>query len=203
MTVRVETIPIWWQRGKTETRFEPLRGILVGAAAGGIYLIALAALENVTLAVLLGMATLLTATKASYEVGLRRFLGEAGDVTVLVGLLIKLQCLLMLPVELVPSALIGNQAFSRYAISSLQTISRNSLIIMTILGVAPLVLIGNVAFLLLTPFLWLARNMFVGWLVRTKGGFNDHSLAALQQVIEVLFYLFVILSLHLTQKFAW
>lgn len=201
--VRVERIPIWWQRGKTETCLEPMRGILAGAVAGGIFLITLAVLENVTLAVLLGMATLLTATKANYEVGLRRFLGEAGDVTVLVGLLIKLQCLLMLPIELIPSALISNQAFSRYATSSLQTLSRNGLIIMSVLGVAPLVLIGNVAFLLLTPFLWLTRNVFVGWLVRTKGGLNDQSLAALQQVIEVLFYLFVILSLHITQTLAW
>ena len=200
--VRVEAIPIWWQRGKTETRFEPLRGILVGAASGGVFLIALVVFESKTLALLLAVATSLVLTQSAYEIGLRKFLGEAGDLTILLGLLIKLQCLLLLPIELIPSVLIAGQAFSRYAIASLYPLSRNSLITMTALGVLPLALVGNVAFLLLTPLLWLARNLSISQLIRRHGSLNKHSLAVTQQIVELLCYLFVILSLHIAQKFG-
>jgi hypothetical protein len=201
--VRVETIPVWWQRGKTETRFEPLRGILVGAASGGVFLMALVVFESKTLALLIAIATSLMLTQSVYEIGLRKFLGEAGDLTMLLALLIKLQCLLLLPIELIPSVLIAGQAFSRYTIASLYPLGRNSLITMTALGVLPLALVGNVAFLLLTPLLWLSRNLSIGWLVRRRGGLNKHSLAVTQQIVELLCYLFVILSLHIAQKFGW
>jgi cobalamin synthase len=201
--VRVEGIPILWQRGKTETRFEPLRGILVGATAGGVFLMSFVVFQNKTLALLLGLGASLVATQSAYEIGLRRFLGEAGDVTVLLALLIKLQCLLILPVALIPSVLISAQAFSRYSVSSLHPASSRNYILMTALGMVPLLFVGNLAFLLLVPFLWLARNMYIGWLIRTRGGFNRHSLAATQQIIEIMCYLFVILSLHITSKFNW
>lgn len=202
-----------------QTEYLPLRSILTGAIAGAAFLTSFALFENKGLAVLFGLLASIIATKAVNENGLNRYFemfvgGASGTIALVISLLVKYQSLYLVPVRLVPSVFIASLAFSRYAADSFtfthSRISRRGgevvrthpqvpmdtrgFIIMTFLGMVPLLALGSLLLLLLIPLLWLFRNIFGMWFIRKLGGFTNESLGATNQMVETLFYLLVVIA---------
>jgi adenosylcobinamide-GDP ribazoletransferase len=192
----------------------PLKGILVGALAGAVFMAADNLLKDKALAVLLSLTAGIISTKAAGERGwahfFESFAGSAtGLLSSMVSLLIRYHSLLLLPARLIPSVLIAGHAFSRYASGSFlfthsrltwdghgyqrtpqqQPLDVRNFIVLTFLGMAPLLIIGNLTLLLLIPLLWLSRNIFSMWFIRKLGGYTQDCLGATQVFTETLFYL--------------
>jgi adenosylcobinamide-GDP ribazoletransferase len=202
-----------------QTEYLPLLSILTGAIAGGTFLSSYALFENKNLAILFGILASIIATKAANENSLSRYFemfvgGTSGTIALVISLLIKYQGLLLIPVRLVPSVFIAGLAFSKYASSSFvfthsrisqhgrevvktrpqQPMNTRGFIIMTFLGMVPLLAIGSLLLLLLIPLLWFFRNIFGMWFIRKLGGFTDDCLGATGQMIEVFFYMLVVIA---------
>lgn len=214
----------WRKRGRLrqalqQPHYLPVRGILAGALTGATFLTANKLFKDDSLALLLSMVAGLASTKAMYERELTLFFESfagrgVGILAVLVSLAMRYQALLLIPVRLVPSVFIAGQAFSRYSSGSFlfthsQIVQRGNsfvqcppsalldtkkFIIMTALGMTPLLLIGSLSLLLFIPLLWLARNTFSLWFLRRLGGHTNDCLGATQQIVEVLFYLLVVIA---------
>jgi adenosylcobinamide-GDP ribazoletransferase len=142
-------------------------------------------------------------------------IGTFGSLALISVLFVKFQALLLVPSHLIPSVLIAAHAFSRFAAGSFMfthaliekneagsisptfeaSASSRDFIIMSFLGMTPLLLVGNLLFLLLIPILWLVRNLFGAWFIRKLGGYTGNCLGATQQTIEVLCYLLVVIGL--------
>lgn len=141
-------------------------------------------------------------------------LGTFGTLAVVISFLIKFQALVLLPGYMLPSILIAAHAFSRYAAASFifthtyvrqndqsyfkpmikQQMTTQDFIVMTAIGMLPLALVNSLLFLLLIPLLWLTRNLFGAWFIRKIGGYTGDCLGATQQIIEITFYLAVIVA---------
>lgn len=170
-------------------RYLPLVGIFVGAICGAVFLGAHELFENKALAVLLSMAAGVLVTHASA--------GTLNTLTILVALLIQFHSLLLVPDDLVPSILIAAQAFTRLATGTFllrPPMATQDLVIMSIVGVIPLILVDSLSFLLLVPLLWLMRSMFGLWLGRRQGDHTSESLISVQRLVEAAFYLLVVLA---------
>jgi adenosylcobinamide-GDP ribazoletransferase len=178
----------------------PLVGIIVGATAGLIFIGSAALFDSKSLAIILSLAVSMLITGAFMQ---------TGSIALAMGVLINYQSLLLIPSRSVPLVLIAAHAFSRYAAGSLalphrqphrkKIVTPRDCIIMAALGMLPLLLIGNLLFLLLVPLLWAVRTLFGVWLGRKEGGFTNSRLLTTQHAIEACFYLLVIVA----YKFAF
>lgn len=202
-----------------QIEYLPLLSILTGAVAGAAFLVGYALFENKSLAVLFALLASIITTKATNENSLNRYFdrfvgGTSGTIALIISLLIRYQSLLLVPARLVPSVFIAGLAFSRYAADSFvfthskisqqgreviktppkQPMDTRGFVIMTFLGMAPLLAIGSLLLLLLIPVLWLFRNIFSMWFIRKLGGFTADSLGATSLLIETLFYLLVVIA---------
>jgi len=212
-------------------RYFPAVGLLIGALAALAYLVA-ACLWPKPVAVLLSMAATIYATGAFHEDGLSdatdglgggwdklRILeimkdsrvGSYGVVALVLALLGKFVLLCELPAEILPWALLGGHALSRFASTTLlfamdyvrEDLQSKAKPLATRLSSGALVVAGVFALagLLGLPWqtaaqgvalaalatLWLAR-LFRRWL----SGYTGDCLGATQQVAELAFYLGVL-----------
>lgn len=173
----------------------PLVGIIVGAIAGLIFMASDVLFDSKSLAVILSITVSMLVTGAFME---------TGSIALVMGVLIKYQSLLLIPSRSLPLVLIAAHAFSRYAAGSLSlphrrphrkgVIKPTDCIIMAALGMLPLLLVGNMLFLLLVPLLWIVRTLFGVWLGHKDGGYTNNRLLTTQHAVEACFYLLVIVA---------
>lgn len=139
--------------------------------------------------------------------------GTFGILALVIALLVKYQALLAIPVALIPASLIAAHAYSRFAAGSFfftnQYVRANDqsyfkpmakgrmqlkdFCILAGFGIVPTLLLGSPWYLLLVPALWVVRQLFGRWFVRKLGGYTGDCLGATQQVVELSFYLGVII----------
>jgi cobalamin synthase len=173
----------------------PLVGIIVGCIAGLVFVGVDALVDSKGLAIVVGIAASLILTGA--------FL-EKATVASIIGLFIKYQSLLLLPSRSIPFILVAAHAFSRFASGSLtlsanRAITARNSIIMASLGMLPLLLVGSMLFLFLVPLLWVVRALMAAWLSSKEGGLDGNRLLHTQHVVEVSFYVLVVVA----YKFAF
>jgi adenosylcobinamide-GDP ribazoletransferase len=181
------------------TLFLPLVGIVVGGTGGVTFLIVNAIFGSKALAVLLSLIGSMFMTGV--------FL-EAGSIALMVGVFLKYQSLLLIPSRSIPLVLIAAHAFSRFAAGSLiigtpqgdkeGQLDKKSLLLMTSLGMLPLLLIGNLLFVLLIPLLWIIRTLFGVWIGQKEGGYTASRLLTTQCAVEICFYLLVVVTSRYT-----
>lgn len=139
--------------------------------------------------------------------------GTFGILALIIALLVKYQALVAIPVALIPFSLIAAHAYSRFAAGSFfftnQYVRANDqsyfkpmakgkmrlkdFCILAMFGITPTLLLCNLWYLLLVPALWVVRQLFGRWFIRKLGGYTGDCLGATQQVVEVSFYLGVII----------
>jgi len=139
--------------------------------------------------------------------------GTFGILALIIALLVKYQALLVIPGALIPASLIAAHACSRFAAGSFfftnQYVRANDesyfkpmakgkmrfkdFCILAGFGIAPTLLLGSLWYFLLVPALWGVRQLFGRWFVRKLGGYTGDCLGATQQVVELSFYLGVII----------
>lgn len=140
-------------------------------------------------------------------------LGTFGAIALIIALLAKYQALVAIPSALIPASLVAGHAFSRFAAASFFFTNHYArtndqghtkpmpkaqmkfwdFCILAAFGIIPLLLFGNLLYLLLVPILWLVRHLFGRWFVRKLGGYTGDCLGATQQTIEICFYLGVLM----------
>jgi cobalamin synthase len=184
-------------------RYIPLIGILVGAMAGAVYLGAFELFGSKTIAVLLAIAT-------------STLVASTPQPSAILFVLLNFHALLLVPHDLVPSVLIAANAFSRFAAASFigmyqlvqpdghghyrpigrTRITARDFVVLAILGIAPLLLVGNALFFLLIPLLWVVRNVYGTWFIGKTGGYTNDYLNLTQQLVESCCYLLVVIGLR-------
>jgi adenosylcobinamide-GDP ribazoletransferase len=176
------------------TLFLPLIGIIVGGVGGVAFLAAEALFASKALAVVISLTASMLVTGA--------FL-ETGSIALVMGVLLRYQSLLLIPSRSIPFVLIAAHAFSRFAAGSLvisndsekrSALSTRDLILMVTIGMLPLLLVGNLLFLLLVPLLWVVRTLFGVWLCRSDGDYTSARHLTTQHAVEICFYLLVVLA---------
>lgn len=142
-------------------------------------------------------------------------LGTFGVLALVMTLLIKWQTLTALPAKWVPAALIAGHAFSRFASGAfifthqyarandndagrakpmIKHMSQTDFIILTVIGMVPLVLVHDLLVLLGIPLLWGLRAGLGYWFSRKIGGYTGDCIGAAQQLIEAAFYIIVLVA---------
>lgn len=196
-------------------RYAPVIGICIGALAGAAFI----ALYELTDSKTLGIVTAMAAAAASARIMQEdTILPTLGVFALVIVVLTKFHALVSVPVAYIPSVMIAAHAFSRFAAGSFiythdyaqphagsgpkhvqNRMRTRHFVIMTFLGMVPLLLVGNLLFLLLVPILWAVRNLYGAWFIRKAGGYTHQTLGTTQQLIEAGFYVLVIIS----YKFAF
>lgn len=202
-----------------DVHFLPLTGILTGGVGGAAFMASYALTHGKALSVVIALLAITIATRGIYEANLIRFFelfvsGPTGVVALVFALLVKYQALMLVPARLVPSVMISAIAFSRYAAGSFvfthsriirqghhtaklpprPTLDTRRYLMMTFLGMIPLLATGSLLLLLFVPLLWLLRNIFGMWFIRRQGGYTADSLGATQQIVETAFYVLVVIA---------
>jgi adenosylcobinamide-GDP ribazoletransferase len=138
-------------------------------------------------------------------------LGTVGVLTLVLSVLLRYVTLLQIDTALVPVALIVAHSFSRFAALSFvftnvraddTTAQAQSathpiaFMTMAALGMVPLLLVGNLLFLLLVPLLWIIRALIGVWFTQKVGGWTPQSLGAVQVLCEVSTYILLAIAIQ-------
>ena len=140
-------------------------------------------------------------------------IGTFGSVALILMLLIKFQSLLLIPNGMMLIALVGGHALSRLAAGSFLFTHRyvrendksyfkpmlkdkgklSDFVLMAGIGVVPLFFMGSLWYLLVVPILALVTWSFGKYFTSKIGGYTGDCLGATQQIVEVCFYLSLVL----------
>lgn len=140
--------------------------------------------------------------------------GSFGALAIILVLLVKFESLQTIGSGQIVTALIAAHAFSRFAAASFifsheyvrandqsyfkpimkAKMRTGDFVLLTFFGMVPALFLGNLLLLCLLPVLWLVRTLFGLWFIRKIGGYTGDCLGATQQVVEVCFYLALVLA---------
>jgi adenosylcobinamide-GDP ribazoletransferase len=142
--------------------------------------------------------------------------GSFGALAIILVLLIKFEALQVLSNHQIVLALIAAHAFSRFAAASFiatheyvrendqsyfkpimkAKMRTSDFAMLTFFGMVPALFLGSLLLLCLLPVLWLIRTLFGAWFAGKIGGYTGDCLGATQQVVEICFYLALIVSIN-------
>lgn len=136
-------------------------------------------------------------------------IGAYGAIGIILMLALKFLCLISIKTAIVPLVLVAGHSISRFIAASFTfthkyikkddskgdfaRISILDIFIAGIFGIAPVFLLGYVYLLLLIP-VFITRQIASVYLSRRLGGYTGDSLGAVQQITEVIFYIFVLIA---------
>jgi adenosylcobinamide-GDP ribazoletransferase len=138
-------------------------------------------------------------------------LGTYGVVGVMLMFAFKFFALSLMPVNLIPLILISGHSLSRWMSTSIiflgtyaredelskvkpigKKMNGGSFLLSSVFGVAPLFLLQNFWILLAVPLLLLIRWRMYRFFKKWIGGYTGDCLGAVQQLTEVIYYLFIL-----------
>lgn len=141
-------------------------------------------------------------------------IGSFGAIAIILVLLVKFESLQLIGSGQIVVGLIAAHAFSRFTAASFigtheyvrdndqsyfkpmvkAKMSTGDFITLTFFGMVPTLFLGNLLLLCLLPVLWLIRTLFGLWFIRKIGGYTGDCLGATQQIIELCFYMALVVA---------
>lgn len=187
-----------WRQWDAAPPYAPLRGVLIGAAGGGVYWLA-AQLWPTSIAVILAMlATALLAAGPSMNAGTGARTADLGLAGFVFAVFVKYNALMALSAASVPFPLpanlalglimIAGQACSRALVVSAKPASHTELGIALAIGFAPAALIGLPGLIGLAGAI-VARIVLIAFIRRRRRPVAAADDEGTQQLTEVCFYL--------------
>jgi len=139
-------------------------------------------------------------------------IGVFGVIGLLFSFILKYTLTIETPIELIPFAIIGAHSLSRFSSvvimffysyvrdddsSKAKDIAKKitfpELIVSSVFGILPIVLLGNIYYFISIIIVFISSLLFIHYIKKWIGGYTGDVLGANQQLTEIVFYLSIII----------